>query len=234
MGLYGPLVLYQVVDDKKATAERELEQLKDFGRSLKMWPNLLSEVKFGSDYSGLRSTYVYSESAGNGAVYPEKTNNYKFELIKRFNKISKKRLAIVVNDYNKLISGDPFISAAICYLNAKHILQIMSLRAPKTAKLESQPISGKTVSSKVKVDDVYHLLVDNSNYCHDRSKSSLEKLIGEARIGYSEIKIDWNGDLSHNVSQIFYYWNIFANDEMERLEMERRRRDGTAREMIRI
>lgn len=234
MGLYGPLVLYQVVDNKRATAERELEELKDFGRSLRARPNLLQDVNFGSDYTGPQSSYVHCDSSGNKTVFPEKINNYKFELIQTFNEIGRKKLSVAVNDYNKFIDGDPLISAAICYLNENHVLQIFSLRAPAIGQLKDQSINGNIVRSKSNDEGVYHHLDDNSRYCQKRSEYYFKRLVKELDSGYPELQIDWEGDLFSNVAKIFKFWNILASDEMERLEMERLKRDGTAREMIRI
>ncbi|MGV8955202.1 MAG: hypothetical protein ACOH2M_29165 [Cypionkella sp.] len=207
LGLYGPLVCYQVMTGRRDTDSKALVGLKDVASFLEESRSGLGEIAFGSDYVGSRYGYLYRDISDEIRIFQENGTLFRPTLRDLIVKISSQKMAILVPDIVKLLDCNLFVSATIAYLNKRMVLQVFSIKNPETDSTKpSLEISVNRLAAMRDGIDIFHHLTDNSDACRKVSEKVLSRTIKRNPKLVSIAKFDWNASASVAVPKMFAEW----------------------------
>lgn len=210
MGLYGPLIVYQVLSRRKATDAKNLQNLKDVAAEIELLGEGLGRIEFGPDYIGNRS-HLYCDASGEVTVIPEKARLHRTVLFQKISQNSITKVGILTSDTTSFFDCDPFVSTALAYLNARFVLQVFSLKNPQVDRAKpTQQLTQQRLFSAADGNAAFHMMADNSQSCQAVSLKVLKKNVN--KFGHDPLirSIDWNGDVQTVVPKIMAQWHKIA------------------------
>jgi hypothetical protein len=212
MGLYGPLIVYQVLSNRKDTDAKNLRDLKEVAAEIQWWGDKLGEIGFGTDYKGNR-THLYCDESGDVKVHQESNKLFRPILLQLIEKTSVKKVAVIVNDIKSLLDCDVFISTALAYMNSRVAMQVFSLKNPQMDRSKpAQHLTKLRLNEATDGDAAYHMLMDNSQSCQAISSKLQIKNLKKMEENSSLKGIDWHGGVQAVVPKIMQQWKKIVVD----------------------
>ncbi|MDV3251991.1 hypothetical protein DevBK_11665 [Devosia sp. BK] len=169
MGIYGPVVCYQVPPSVRTKAEQELVDLQAVAAALDQRPPPI--IDFDDGYEGNRSQYMHRDVSGRIRVHVERNLLERTTLRENiFKKVSPGSFTLLVPNIDALFRGSVYPAAMLAAMNLWHGIQLLSLQLETERKgvlwedcLTVQGLKGLSAL------EVENLIMANSRICQDKS-----------------------------------------------------------------